>query len=191
VGNRTQFSSGAASPAPVFDSAQWDINDFAVAERMWSVPSPGYDSRNRMPSYIDANNKETFFSYDVESRLTGVTYPSGAETPVSAQSYDVVGKLMSGSTSAGASNLLSQAYGYDLAANRIGAVINSDTFYYNVDNANRLVSEALLSRQRLPMHGRSCRRQRHLAAHGRHLCSQHHQRGPLAPGLLQRKLRRI
>ena len=136
VGNRLQFCSGASGPD--YDAAHYDVDSCADAEPVWSVPSPGYDSRNRMPAFIDALGQKTAIAYDVESRPTALDYPNGATTSMG---YDVVGKPMSVSTSEGATSLLPVGYGYDLAGNRIAVSPGENNFDYAVDNGNRLVEE--------------------------------------------------
>jgi YD repeat-containing protein len=139
-GNVLEFTSGADTP--LFDAGQYDVDAFASSEgnRVWAVPY--YDSRNRMPAFIDANHRQTWFTYDVEGRLTSVQPPNGSPAPVTSWGYDVVGKLMTCDTSNG-SELLPIAYGYDLASNRVSMTTGDYTFYYEVDSTNRLVSEQL------------------------------------------------
>ena len=66
-------------------------------------------------SFIDSEDKITFFEYDFENRLTNVTYPSGKFS----------------------------RYTYDGVGNRLTKVNNSEYLIYYYDEENRLLSAGL------------------------------------------------
>jgi RHS repeat-associated protein len=98
---------------------------------------------NRLTKYQDASSNETDLSYDIESRLSGITFPNGSPNVTTAVNYDMLGQLLKTDTTQSATDILPITYGYDRNGNRLGMTTGADTTYYTVDAANRLIQEDL------------------------------------------------
>jgi RHS repeat-associated protein len=139
VGNRIEFDCTAGGGQE--DQAHYDQNVYGGPSPFWTAPN-GYDALNRLTSYEDRLGNRTAMTYDLEGRLLRMSYPNGSPNPVTNAVYDIMGRLMSLDTGEGGTDLLPLQYGYDNNSNRRAQATGTDTFYYTVDAANRLVEES-------------------------------------------------
>jgi YD repeat-containing protein len=135
-GNRLSVSDGVGE--------LWSVNAaqsaYGTARYGAARYTGGLDAMDRPRGISKGATLHAQFRYDSEGRRNGVDFNNGASTDVS---FDIVGKPLSLSTVNEDGSLLSVAYRYDEAANRIGHVTGSDTFDYNVDEDGKLVRESV------------------------------------------------
>ena len=128
------------------------------ASELWSLAVPAesaygtarYGSGHYKRGVLDAMDRplgiskgatlHAQFRYDLEGRRVGVDFDNGASTNVA---FDIVGRPLSLATVNQEQTLLSTAYSYDVASNRIGQVTGSDTFDYKIDDDGKLVGECV------------------------------------------------
>lgn len=94
-----------------------------------------YDNAGRAISSIDANNRETRYTYDARHRMTKATYPDGT---LVTQVYDGANRVIAKTDQAGKTT----QYGYDAAGNLTSvtdALLQPTSFVY--DEANNLLSQ--------------------------------------------------
>lgn len=140
-GNRIEFDNGTSATGGVYGTAVYGTATANTPPLQWKAPTGGYDSMNRLTAYQDEGSNQTSFSYDVEGRVTGITYPNGSPQVAGTAAYDIVGRLLSSDTAQGSTDILPMAYGYDENGNRVGVTTGTDSYDYTVDATNRLVQE--------------------------------------------------
>ncbi|ODT75569.1 hypothetical protein ABS71_04315 [bacterium SCN 62-11] len=138
VGNRT----GLANTGGVrYDtSALYETAHYGQNTPIWSVPEEGFDEMNRLVEFLDSQENSTTFGYDVEGRRTSVSCPNGTLTQAT---YDIVGKLLSLTTTLDEEELLRLDYGYNLAGDRLAQLSDKASYTYHLDKSGRLVEETI------------------------------------------------
>jgi len=140
VGNRTALR-GTSSPA-VYGTGRFGTARYSLVEpdQYWVVGPGGFDEMNRLVEFDDSQDNTTAFEYDADGRRTRITCPNGVET---AAEYDIVGKLLSLTTSLSSTELLKLRYGYNLAADRLSLQTEKGSYTYHLDDGGRLVQETI------------------------------------------------
>lgn len=140
VGNRTALR-GTSSPA-LYGTAVYGTDRYSVVEvdHYWVVPPGGFDEMNRLMEFDDSQDNTTTFAYDEDGRRTLTTCPNGVET---AAEYDIVGKLLSLTTTLSSTELLKLQYGYNLASDRLALQTDKASYTYHLDRGGRLVQETI------------------------------------------------
>jgi len=136
------YGQGLPASGGGYEDDEYGDGTYASRPMRWEVPSPGYDSMNRLPVFADAAGQEVSFSFDSDGRRVGIAYPNGAGLETEAD-YDMVGRLMSLTTRQGTTEMLKLEYGYSMASERIAMRHNRDTWEYGLDKLGRLVEEAV------------------------------------------------
>ena len=140
VGNRTALR-GTSAPAR-YGTAVYGTDRYSVTEvdQYWVVPPGGFDEMNRMVEFDDSQDNTTTFAYDADGRRTLTSCPNGVET---AAEYDIVGKLLSLTTTLSSTELLKLQYGYNLASDRLALQTDKASYTYHLDRGGRLVEETI------------------------------------------------